>query len=205
MAKKQLARDYYSAPPYDVILRPQTLAGAWQRAFGRPAPLHVEIGMGLGHHLIGFAATHPDWSHVGLELKMHRIYTARHMALRQGIRNVRFVPGDALKALDTFADGEVDHLTMLFPDPWPEPLDAHKRLTAPSYIALYRRVLAPGGRMHFRTDDPDLFRYSMETFTQAGFDLTIHVPVARITTAFERRWLSEGRGIYGLDATKRRS
>jgi tRNA (guanine-N7-)-methyltransferase len=200
MGKKLLAHEYFKAPPYDVLLQPASLKGRWDAPFGRKSPLHVEIGMGLGHHLVAFAGEHPEYNHVGLEMKMHRIYTARHMALKDGVRHVRFVPGDAYKSLEAFGPGEVHLLTLLFPDPWPQEKFASKRLTHPDMVARFKRMLAPGGHMHFRTDDPDLFAYSCDTFRAAGFRLEQVVRLGRIKTGFERRWLSEGRQIYGFDA-----
>lgn len=198
MGKKLLALEYYKAPPYDVLLDPKRFVGRWEATFGRKAPLHVEIGMGLGHHLIAFAHEHPEWNHLGLELKMHRIYTARQMTLRQSLANVRFVPGDAVRALEAFGPGDVHRITLLFSDPWPRNPD--RRLTHPRYLALYRRALGPGGQLHFRTDDPDLFAFSLQSFDEAGFAYTAAVPIHRVLTDFEKRWLGMGRLIYGVDA-----
>lgn len=200
MGKKLLAHEYFKAPPYDVVLDPLSLKGRWHERFGRKAPLHVEIGMGLGTFLVASATRHPEVDHVGFERKMHRIYTARHRALRAGLRNIRFVPGDAGRSLDSFGPGEVSQLTLLFSDPWPK--DPDKRLTAPGFIRHYERMLAPNGRLHFRTDDPDLFAYSLETLGAAGFRLVIAVELDRTITDFERRWLDMGRQIYALDAYK---
>ncbi|MDB5099675.1 MAG: tRNA ((7)-)-methyltransferase [Cyanobacteria bacterium RYN_339] len=203
MAKKQLAQEYYKAPPYDVILEPAKLAGRWHESFGRVAPLHVEVGIGLGHHLVQHALIHPDQNHLGLDLKMHRIYTARHKALRQGARFVRFVPGDADEALAAaFADGEVDRMTLLFPDPWPDNRDAPKRLTHPDRVARYRRLLHAGGVFHFRTDDEPLYMYSRDVFLAHGFALVEAVELERTTTDFEARWLLAGRAIFGFDAVR---
>lgn len=201
MAKKLLAHEYFKAPPFDVLLDAERYKGHWRDRFGRTAPLHVEIGMGLGRHLVEFARRHPEMNHVGLEMKMHRIYTARNKALRQGIKNVRFIPGDALHGMLAFAPGEVGRLTLLFPDPWPLPKDEPKRLTSPSYVTLYKELLGADGVMHFRTDDPDLFHYSCKTFADGGFSLAIAVPCDRILTDFEQRWLGVGRQIYAFDAT----
>ncbi len=198
MGKKLLAMEYYQAPPFDVLLDPKRFVGRWEATFGRKAPLHVEIGMGLGHHLIAFARERPEWNHLGLEMKMHRIYSARQMVLRQAIDNIRFVPGDARRALEAFCPGDVHRLTLLFSDPWPRHPD--RRLTSPGFLALYRRALGPGGLLHFRTDDPDLFAYSLTTLTQEGFAYNAAVPVHRVLTDFEKRWLGMGRLIYGVDA-----
>ncbi|MEB3285047.1 MAG: hypothetical protein VKN33_07165 [Candidatus Sericytochromatia bacterium] len=201
MGKKQLAHEYFQAPPYDVLLDPHRFVERWERTFGRVAPLHVEIAMGLGHHLVDFAVRHPDLNHLGLEIKMHRIYSARQLAMRRGARYIRFVPGDARRTLEALAPSSVARLTLLFPDPWPR--HPERRLTAPAYLALYRRCLAEDGVLHFRTDDPNLFSFSLASLETAGFRSEIAVQLGRTLTAFERRWLGEQRCIYGLDATAR--
>lgn len=200
MGKKLLAHEYFQAPPYDVLLNPAAFRGRWDVPFGRQAPLHLEIGIGLGHHLIAFADQHPELNHVGLELKMHRIYTARQMALKAGMRHVRFIPGDANQSLEAFGAGDVHQITLLFPDPWPQEKYAAKRLTHPTMIARFKRLLAPGGRIHFRHDNPAFFDYSCQVLETAGFTLAHGVRLDRIQTGFERRWLGEGRQIYGVDA-----
>ena len=200
MGKKSLALDYHQATPYDVVLKPERCQGAWAERFGRQAPLHVEIGMGLGEHLIQFASTHPYMNHVGLELKMHRIYTARQKALRRGVRHVRYVLGDANHSLRAFNREEVDRLTLLFPDPWSAERFARRRLTHPEMLQTYATLLKPGGHLHFRTDDPDLFDYTCHHLTAFPFNVNISVLRTRVLTDFEKRWLTLGRQIYGLDA-----
>lgn len=198
MGKKLLALEYFKAPPFDVLMDPRRYVGRWAAAFGREAPLHVEVGMGLGHHMMAFAEEHPEYNHLGLEMKMHRIYSARQMMLRAGLRNVRYVPGDAIRTLEALETGSVHRLTILFSDPWPQKPD--RRLTAPQYLELYRRILGAKGLLHFRTDDPDLFAFSLAGFKAAGFEFVAAVPVQRVLTGFERHWLSMGRQIYGVDA-----
>lgn len=102
--------------------------------------------------------------------------------------------------LDGFADGEVTRLTLLFSDPWPRPQDEAKRLTHPSRVALYRRVLAPGGVLHFRSDDPPFFAYSCAVFEAQGFALRPALDPHRVVTEFEARWMQEGKLIQGVDA-----
>jgi tRNA (guanine-N7-)-methyltransferase len=198
MGKKLLAFEYFKAPPYDVLLDPRRYVGRWDATFGRVAPLHVEVGMGLGHHMLAYAQVHPEYNHLALEMKMHRIYTARHLFLRHGLRNVRFVPGDGIRTLDVLESGSVHRLTILFSDPWPKHPD--RRLTAPQYLTLYKRILGPAGLLHLRTDDPDFFAFTLAGLDRDGWAYIAAVPIQRVLTGFERRWLAEGRQIYGVDA-----
>ena len=57
---------------------------------------------------------------------------------------------------------KVDKIWVTFPDPYPKPCKANKRLISPRFIELYKKVLKPGGTVHFKTDNTKLFEYSLE-------------------------------------------
>ena len=43
------------------------MPGRWRRVLGADKPLHLELGMGLGHFLQAAAFEHPEHNYVGLE------------------------------------------------------------------------------------------------------------------------------------------
>src|SRR4030067_341334 len=61
-----------------------------------------------------------------------------------------------------FSIGEVAEMWIPFPDPFPRRGKAKKRLTSPRFLNLYRNVLKSGGVIHLKTDDENLFNYTME-------------------------------------------
>lgn len=78
-----------------------------------------------------------------------------------------------------FAPDEVDRLFINFCDPWPSNRHARRRLTHQNFLVLYRGVLCTGGQIHFKTDNRDLFEYSLFQFPKAGYALS---EVTRIST-----------------------
>ena len=71
-----------------------------------------------------------------------------------------------------FAPGEVDRIYVNFCDPWPSNRHAKRRLTHGNFLRLYRQVLKMGGQIHFKTDNQDLFTFSVEELPLFGFELS---------------------------------
>jgi tRNA (guanine-N7-)-methyltransferase len=84
------------------------------------------------------------------------------------LSNIRFVAYDAALMEHMFAPGEVDKIWITFPDPYPKKRHIRRRLTAPSFLQVYRKVLAPGGELHLKTDNPDFFDYTLEMLKLEG-------------------------------------
>lgn len=185
-------------PPPTLITDPLSWRGRWHEAFGRSAPLHLEIGMGKGLHLARLAYRSPEINHIGLELKPDRVYMAHGVCDRYGLSNVRFLVGDADKLLSAFAPGEVDMITVLFPDPWPHLRQVKHRLTHPDRLRRYQELLKPGGALNFRTDHEALFHYTVAQLDALKIPHQITVPIDRPLTNFEERYLAQGREVFGL-------
>ena len=185
-------------PPQTVVTEPARWQGRWDEVFGRQAPLHLEIGMGKGLHLARFAYRSPEFNHLGLELKPDRVYMAHGVSERYGLTNVRFLVGDADKLLEAFGPGDVDMISVLFPDPWPHIRQVKHRLTHPDRIRRYQGMLKPGGVLNFRTDHEALFHYTVSVLDEMKIPYRITVAVDRPLTNFEERYLSQGREVFGL-------
>lgn len=68
-------------------------------AFGRRAPLVVEIGPGNGEQLAHAAAAHPDWNFLAIEGWHPGAAKCVGNAVRAGVDNVRILEADAAQAL----------------------------------------------------------------------------------------------------------
>jgi tRNA (guanine-N7-)-methyltransferase len=196
--KLTILRFMQETPPPTVLQEPAAWRGRWDDAFGRKAPLHLEIGMGKGLHLARLAYRSPEINHVGLELKPDRVYMAHGVSHRYGLSNVRFLVGDADKLLEAFAPGDIDMISVLFPDPWPHPRQIKHRLTHPSRLRRYQQLLKPGGALNFRTDHEALFQYTVRMLDELEIPHRIAIPVERPLTNFEERYLTQGREVFGL-------
>ena len=115
--------------------------------------------------------------------------------------------GDAALLPDMFASGEVDRLYINFCDPWPKSNQKKRRLTHGNFLKQYRRVLADGGQIHFKTDNDKLFAWSVEEIPQFGFQLSevttdLHKDGAvGVMTDYERKFFNEGKNINRCVAT----
>ena len=90
----------------------------------------------------------------------------------KGLTNVFFIDGDAARLRDYFAPDEVDQMYINFCDPWPSNRHAKRRLTHENFLVLYRGILKTGGKLCFKTDNRDLFEFSLFQFPKAGYDLS---------------------------------
>ena len=95
---------------------------------------------------------------------------AMERAAERDLKNVRFMDRDAGLLGEIFAPGEVSRLYINFCDPWPKSRDAKLRLTAPGFLRVYADLLAPGGEIHFKTDNAALFEWSLAGFAEEGWE-----------------------------------
>ena len=87
------------------------------------------------------------------------------------LSNIYFMRIDALELADVFDAGEVDRIYLNFSDPWPKERHAKRRLTSPAFLERYRRIMAPGGTLEFKTDNRNLFAFSLESVEESGWEL----------------------------------
>ena len=88
------------------------------------------------------------------------------------LSNIYFMRIDALELTEVFAENEVERIYLNFSDPWPKDRHAKRRLTSDRFLAVYDKILQPDGIIEFKTDNQDLFRYSLESIPeQAAGDI----------------------------------
>lgn len=149
--------------------------GQWASVFEREAPLHVELGTGKGRFISELAARHPDINFIGIEAQQDVLYYAAQKVRERELTNVRLLVFDINNIQDIFAEGEVSRFYINFCDPWPKARHAKRRLTHTGFLEKYRRLLAKGGQLFFKTDNRPLFDFSLEQFEQS------HLTTANIT------------------------
>ena len=184
------------------------IAAGAGRTFSRgERPLWVELGTGKGQFIAGLAAQHEDVNIIGIELQRGVLYYAGQKVAAAELANVRLVEGDISELLDVFAPGEVDRFYLNFCDPWPKARHAKRRLTHRGFLEKYATLLAPQGEIHFKTDNHDLFYFSIEEFQALGWtlrdvtdDLHQNEPAENVRTEYEQKFSAKGQPIYRLVA-----
>jgi tRNA (guanine-N7-)-methyltransferase len=128
----------------------------WARIFQRDAPLTLEIGFGMGHHLLKQAQDFPEENFVGLEVHRPGIAAVLLEIERKKLHNIRLVVADAVEVFKTcLADHSVDRIQVFFPDPWPKRRHHKRRLIQPSFCELLRKKLKLGAHLQLATDWED--------------------------------------------------
>jgi tRNA (guanine-N7-)-methyltransferase len=133
-------------------------------------------------------------------------------ALEEGLTNIAFIQADTKQLIDVFKEGSVDEIWLTFPDPYPKDRQAKHRMTGQNFVKLYHKLLKPGGIFHFKTDDRQLFAWSLgELATDRLLELNFQTDSlhdeaghdeAKILTFYEKRFLAEGLKTNYLRATK---
>lgn len=160
--------------------QPRDLRGAWAREhFGNDAPLTLELACGRGEYTVALARANARRNFIGVDIKGARIYQGATAARAEGLDNAAWLRTRIEHIDRVFAVGEVAEIWITFPDPFPN--SVNRRLIAPRFWTDYARLLAPGGRLHLKTDNEGLYAYAQEllaetTVTTAHFTLEADHP-----------------------------
>lgn len=144
------------------IKEPVELKGKWHDFLRNTNPIHIEVGMGKGRFLMDLARLHPEINYIGIERYTSVLLRAVQKMQEDELPNVHFLCIDAATLPDIFDRNEVDRIYLNFSDPWPKDRHARRRLTSSEFLARYDLFLAPDGRIEFKTDNQDLFTFSLE-------------------------------------------
>lgn len=155
-----------------VITAPKDYRGHWRELMPTAKEVYVELGCGKGRFTVGTAQAEPDTMLIAIERVPDAMVIAAERARELGLINVFFIDADAANLEEYFAPGEVDRIYVNFCDPWPGARYAKRRLTHPGFLLRYRKVLGEQGQIHFKTDNHDLFEWSLFQFPKVGFKLS---------------------------------
>lgn len=194
-------------PTYLIEYKKEVLDMA--QAFGRTAPVVLEIGFGMGDTTAHIARTMPDKDFLGVEVHTPGVGSLLKQIGEQGIGNLRLIQHDAVEVLrDMIADGSLAGVHVFFPDPWHKARHNKRRLIQPEFVKQLCQKLAPGGYIHLATDWEDyavqmLEVLSAEPALQNTADGYAPQPAYRPLTKFENRGLKLGHGVWDLVFVKK--
>ena len=138
-------------PQYGIAFAPTPLD--LDTAFGRSAPVTLEIGFGNGDNLADQAAAHPERNYLGVEV--HRPGVGRLLLSleERQLRNAKVICHDAVEVLThQVAPQSLSEVVILFPDPWPKKRHHKRRLVQAPFVELVTDRLTFGGVLRFATD-----------------------------------------------------
>ena len=189
-----------------VVKDPEKYIGKWNSLFDNSNPIYIEIGMGKGKFIVENAINNPNINYIGIE-KVDNVLARALPNIPVGLNNLKILRLNA-QDIDLCFNREVDLVYLNFSDPWPKSRHADRRLTSKIFLAKYDKIFKGGPSIHFRTDNYNLFRYSIESLSQYGYGLydvsfDLHNEVNDlITTEYEDKFVSNGDNIYYLHAIK---
>ena len=173
-------------------------------AFGRSAPVIIEIGFGMGETTAAIAAAHPQNNYLGIEVHTPGVGSLCKLVTEGGLGNVRIIQHDAVEVLrDMIPAGALAGAHIFFPDPWHKKRHNKRRLIQGPLIALLASRLAPGGYLHCATDWQEYAEQMVAVLsaepllknTAEGFAPR---PAYRPQTKFETRGLRLGHGVWDV-------
>lgn len=171
MAQKKLERFAAIKTFPNVLEYPADMAGKWTAFFKNEGPVVLELACGKGEYALGLGALYPEKNFIGIDIKGNRIWVGASKALKENMSNIAFIRSQIDKINDYFLPGEVTEIWITFPDPQLRTSKAKKRLTHPRFLRLYQRLLKPGGKIHLKTDSPDLYRFTRSVIDLYDLDL----------------------------------
>ena len=139
---------------------PKELRGRWNELSGG-RPICVEIGCGKGRFISELAGRQPENFFVAVEGNRSVMLRAMEKIRKKGLTNVVFVPELAGDLSEWFAPGEVDGIYLNFSDPLPKNYWYKRRLTYRDRLRSYFEVMTEDGTVTFKTDNSDLFNWSV--------------------------------------------
>ncbi len=203
-AQKRAQRDLW--PVYGIPYRFDEVIDPAEHFPAAQGPLIVEIGFGMGDHLIALAEELPQRNLLGIEVHRPGIAAAMAKADAADLENVRVMRGDARLVLtDHFQTQIADAVLIQFPDPWPHPGDAHRRLVQPGMVDLIHERLQKNGHLLITTDVEEYANHCRDVISACrGWSEVESAELShyRIVTQYERKAINEGRAIHELKFQK---
>ena len=190
-----------------LVKNPMDNKGKWNKVFNNSNPIYIEIGMGKGKFIIENAIKYPNINFIGIE-KFDSVLAKSLPKIPEGLNNLLIIRLDALN-IDTIFDKEIDRIYLNFSDPWPKVRHHLRRLTSKVFLSKYDSIFKKNCEIYQRTDNRDLYIYSLMSYSQYGyklydisFDLHNTTEEELITTEYEDKFSDKGMPIYSVIARK---
>lgn len=153
--------------------------------FKNTNPIHLELGMGKGRFITELSKQNPNNNYIGVERSATIVLKAIDLLIKSSAHinvlhepsllslypNLRFMCIDIAKLTDIFTIHSIDKIYLNFSDPWPKKRHEIRRLTHKNFLSIYEKILKPNSIIEFKTDNKDLFDFSLEEIKNSNFEL----------------------------------
>jgi len=203
MGKNKLARFEQNLDFKNMVQLPDSMQGKWASFFGNKNPITLELACGHGAYTVGLARLYPERNFIGIDRKGARMWKGAKTAIEENLPNAGFMRIQIDHCAEHFAPNEVDEIWITFPDP--QPNKVRKKLTNTMFLNRYRNFLKPDGIINLKTDDDDLYTFTLDLIEENNFTLLINhndiynwpeiTEDLKIRTYYEMKWLEKGKTI----------
>lgn len=173
----------------------------------REREIRLEIGCGKGKFITETAEQNPGVNFVAVEKNLDVLVLALEKAKAKGLENLKFAAGDAEFFKNAEPKEKFDRIYINFCDPWKKTYQAKRRLTHSRFLTVYEKILKKGGEVHFKTDNKNLFEFSLNSFSDFGLKLrniTLDLHQSgfegNVMTEYETLFSQQGMPIYRCEA-----
>ncbi|MEM7381772.1 MAG: tRNA (guanosine(46)-N7)-methyltransferase TrmB [Bacteroidota bacterium] len=190
----------------EVLADEAGLKGKWKSYFGNDNPIVLELGCGKGEYTLGLAKRFKNKNFIGVDIKGARFWRGAKTALEDGLKNAAFLRTQIELIDHLFAESEVEEIWITFPDPQIKYKRTKHRLTNPSFLLKYQKILQPGGYINLKTDSEFLHGYTLGLLEGLGMEVAYSnhdvyknegspEEVLKIQTFYENQYLENGKPI----------
>lgn len=186
--------------------------GNWHKIFNNKNPLVLELACGNGEYTLERSIIDPEKNFIGLDIKGARIWKGAKELEKYKSKNAFFLRIQIENIIDFFKKDEVEEIIISFPDPRPKKRDIKKRLTNLNFLKLYYEILNKNGRLILKTDDDNLFNFSIDEIRSSKFILNDYTKDLHssskfdlykgVKTKYEKKFLLQGKKIKLLECLK---
>ena len=190
-----------------LIKNPEDYKGKWKSLFNNDNPIYIEIGIGKGKFILENALKYKDINYIGIE-RFDSVMAKAIKKIDEGLPNLKLIRMNALD-IDKIFSKEIDLIYLNFSDPWPKKRWHDRRLTSKIFLDKYDSLFKDTKKIEMKTDNEDLFIYSLETLSSNGYALSdisfdYHkTDTDIIMSEYEMRFSKEGKNVYHLFAQKK--
>ena len=161
------AKEFVDCSSY-IIKEPHRYIGNYKSLFKNKNKIELEIGVGKGDFLVKKAIDNPNINYVGIEKYASVLMFAIKKVESLNLKNIKFILCDA-KDVNLIFKKEISKLYLNFSDPWPKNRHEKRRLTSNVFLDKYDSIFKTIKVIEQKTDNDDLFKYSLESFRKKGY------------------------------------
>lgn len=172
-------------------------------------PIVLELACGGGDYTVALAEKYPNKNIIGIDIQGERIWHGAKKAVENKLENAFFIRDYIDHLLEYFPENSVSEIWITFPDPYPKKRQTKKRLTSLKFLEIYKKILKPDSVIHLKTDDKNLFDYSIKGVEEFGGEIIkthrdiysqkVDNSLLYVQTFYEKKHIKDGKEINYLE------